>query len=86
MRRLRPRYLVLILSILMLLSGVTLAASVQSAFGTVIVSEVDLTDADGAAIHTTLQKPVYATAADPLPGVVVIHGSLQNKEWLMAFG
>jgi pimeloyl-ACP methyl ester carboxylesterase len=70
----------------MLLSGVTLAASVQSAFGTVIVSEVDLTDADGAAIHTTLQKPVYATAADPLPGVVVIHGSLQNKEWLMAFG
>jgi pimeloyl-ACP methyl ester carboxylesterase len=86
LRRLRPRYLVLILSILILLSGVTLAASVQSGFGTVIVSEVDFIDADGAAIHSTLQSPVYATATDPLPGVVVIHGSLQNKEWLMAFG
>ncbi len=74
------------MSILILLSGVTLAASVQSGLGTVMVSEVDFTDADGANIHSTLQKPVYATAADPLPGVVVIHGSLQNKEWLMAFG
>jgi pimeloyl-ACP methyl ester carboxylesterase len=51
-----------------------------------MVSEVDFIDADGANIHSTLQRPVYATAADPLPGVVVIHGSLQNKEWLMAFG
>jgi dienelactone hydrolase len=51
-----------------------------------MVSEVDFADADGANIHSTLQRPVYATVADPLPGVVVIHGSLQNKEWLMAFG
>lgn len=86
MPRLRLRYLVLIVSLLILFSGVALSATVQSGFGTVIVSEVDFNDADGASIHSTLQKPNYATATDPLPGVIVIHGSLQNKEWLMAFG
>jgi pimeloyl-ACP methyl ester carboxylesterase len=86
MQRLRPRYIVLILGILILMSGVVLSSSVQSAFGTVVVTEVDFPDSDGANIHSTLQSPVYATSSDPLPGVVVIHGSLQNKEWLMAFG
>jgi pimeloyl-ACP methyl ester carboxylesterase len=50
------------------------------------VSEVDFQTADESLIHSTLQKPTYATDTEPLPGVVVIHGSLQNKEWLMAFG
>jgi pimeloyl-ACP methyl ester carboxylesterase len=67
-------------------SGTLVAASVQSGFGSVVVSEVDFQAADGSMIHSTLQKPIYATNTDPLPGVVVIHGSLQNKEWLMAFG
>jgi pimeloyl-ACP methyl ester carboxylesterase len=58
----------------------------QNGLGTVLVSEVDFQSADGSMIHSTLQKPIYATDTDPLPGVVVIHGSLQNKEWLMAFG
>ena len=86
MQRLRPRYLVLIVSILLTMSGVALSANVQSAFGTVIVSEESFVDAGGATIYSTLQRPVYATDSNPLPGVVVIHGSLQNKEWLMAFG
>ncbi len=67
-------------------SGNLVAASVQNGFGSVAVSEVDFQAADGSWIHSTLQKPIYATDIDPLPGVVVIHGSLQNKEWLMAFG
>ncbi len=82
----RPRYLLLVFSIVLMLSGVTLAASVQSAFGTVIVTEVDFQAADGSWIHSTLQRPQYATDTSPLPGVVVIHGILQSKEWLMAFG
>ena len=69
-----------------MLSGVTLAATTQADFGSVVVTEVNFQAADGATIHSTLQKPVYATATNQLPGVVVIHGSLQNKEWLMAFG
>lgn len=83
---LRKRYIVLILGLIVMLSGVTLAAGTQSGFGTVNVTEVDFQAADGSMIHSTLQRPTYATDADPLPGVVVIHGSLQNKEWLMAFG
>ncbi len=63
-----------------------MAASVQSGFGSVSVTEVDFQAADGSLIHSTLQRPNYATTTDPLPGVVVIHGVQQNKEWLMAFG
>ncbi len=69
-----------------MLSGTLLAASVQSGFGSIAVTEVDFQAADGSLIHSTLQRPNYATDTDPLPGVVVIHGSQQNKEWLMAFG
>ena len=83
---LRRRYIVLILGLIVMLSGVTLAAGTQGGFGTVSVTEVDFQAADGSLIHSTLQRPTYATNADPLPGVVVIHGSLQNKEWLMGFG
>ncbi|TFF92172.1 alpha/beta fold hydrolase [Candidatus Thorarchaeota archaeon] len=82
----KKRYLVLVLGLLLMLSGVVLAAGTQSGFGSVAVSQVDFQAADGSLIHATLQRPVYATDTDPLPGVVVIHGSLQNKEWLMAFG
>jgi pimeloyl-ACP methyl ester carboxylesterase len=67
-------------------SGIMVAASMQNGLGTVAVSEVGFQADDGSMIHSTLQKPNYATSIDPLPGVVVIHGSLQNKEWLMAFG
>ncbi len=69
-----------------MLSGTLMAASAQNGFGSIAVTEVDFQAADGSMIHSTLQRPNYATNSDPLPGVVVIHGSLQNKEWLMAFG
>ncbi|MHA3962945.1 MAG: alpha/beta hydrolase family protein [Candidatus Thorarchaeota archaeon SMTZ1-45] len=82
----RRRHLVFILGLIIMFSGTVLAASVQSGFGSIAVTEVDFQAADGSMIHSTLQKPNYATDTDPLPGVVVIHGSQQNKEWLMAFG
>lgn len=82
----KRRYLVLVLGIVIMFSGTLMAASVQSGFGSIAVTEVDFQAADGSMIHSTLQRPNYATDTDPLPGVVVIHGSLQNKEWLMAFG
>ncbi|TFG34499.1 alpha/beta fold hydrolase [Candidatus Thorarchaeota archaeon] len=82
----RRRYLVLIIGLIIMFSGVTLAAGTQINFGSVVVTEVDFQASDGSSIHSTLQRPIYATETNPLPGVVVIHGSLQNKEWLMAFG
>ena len=83
---LKRRYLVLIIGLVLMLSGVSLAATTQIGFGSVSVREVQFQADDGSKIYANLQKPVYATDTNPLPGVVVIHGSMQNKEWVMAFG
>ncbi|MBE0526545.1 MAG: alpha/beta fold hydrolase, partial [Candidatus Thorarchaeota archaeon] len=83
---LRRRYIVLILSIILMMSGVMIGAGTQSGFGTITVTEVDFQAVDGSLIHSTLQRPNYATDINQLPGVVVIHGVIQSKEWLMAFG
>jgi pimeloyl-ACP methyl ester carboxylesterase len=69
-----------------MIAGVGMAAYTQNGHGTVTVTEVDFQAADGSNIHATLQRPIYATSTTPLPGVVVIHGIMQSKEWLMAFG
>ncbi|MHA2377371.1 MAG: alpha/beta hydrolase, partial [Candidatus Thorarchaeota archaeon] len=82
----RLRYIFLIFSILLMLSGIAIAGTVQNNMGSVFVTEVSFQAADGSNIHSTLQQPAYATSSSPLPGVIVFHGSLQNKEWLMAFG
>ncbi|NWF97037.1 MAG: alpha/beta fold hydrolase [Candidatus Thorarchaeota archaeon] len=86
MMHLQLRYTILVISIGMLLGGAALGASTQAGFGVVSVVETDFLAGDGALIHSTLQTPTYASAANRLPGVLVIHGSLQSKEWLMAFG
>ena len=67
-------------------AGVSMAAYTQNGYGTVNVTEVDFQAADASNIHATLQRPIYATNTDPVPGIVVIHGVMQSKEWLMAFG
>ncbi|MHA1730259.1 MAG: alpha/beta hydrolase family protein [Promethearchaeota archaeon] len=87
----KRRYLVLLTGIILIITGSTIATGTQSNFGTVNTVEVDFRTANANAnanslIHSTLQVPVYASSSDPLPGIVVIHGSLQNKEWLMGFG
>jgi len=86
MRQIRPRYLVLLLSILMIFSGITTAWLVQNSFGSVITTEIDFSTHEGVNIHSTLQVPRVASESHPLPGVVVIHGVYQSKEWLRAFG
>jgi pimeloyl-ACP methyl ester carboxylesterase len=82
----RRRYLILVLGLIVMTTGVTMAAFTQSGYGTVVVSEVDFQAADGSRIDGTLQRPDYAKDTEPLPGVVIIHGIMQSKEWLMAFG
>lgn len=86
MRLFRPRYAVLLISILLVIAGISTASAVQSNFGTVQVQEVDLFTAEGVLIHSTLQVPLAASPSNQMPGVVVIHGIVQSKEWLMAFG
>jgi dienelactone hydrolase len=76
----------LLFALVMMLSGLTLSAVTQNSMGTVLVTEVDFPDTDGLNVHATLQQPYYASSTNPVPAVIVFHGSLQNKEWLMAFG
>ncbi len=84
--RIRPRYIVFIVSIIMMLSGITMAWSTQNNFGSVQANEITLSTSEGVPISAILQRPFAATSATPLPGVVVIHGVVQSKEWVMAFG
>ncbi|MFX1563629.1 MAG: alpha/beta hydrolase family protein [Promethearchaeota archaeon] len=86
MSRLRPRHIAFIISIFFLISGISMAWCAQNNFGTVQATEINLTTAEGVAISGILQKPHVATPSSPLPGVVVIHGIIQSKEWVMAFG
>jgi pimeloyl-ACP methyl ester carboxylesterase len=84
--RLRKRYIVLIISFIMIASGITAAWGIQSNFGSVHTTEVGLVTAEGGYIHSTLQVHSAASPSNPMPGVVVIHGVIQSKEWLMGFG
>jgi dienelactone hydrolase len=70
----------------LVVAGIGTAWTVQNNFGTVQVQEVDLFTSQGVLIHTTLQVPLAASPSNQMPGVVVIHGVIQSKEWLMAFG
>ncbi|MFX0063049.1 MAG: dienelactone hydrolase family protein [Candidatus Hermodarchaeota archaeon] len=86
MRQIRLRYLVLLISIIMIIAGLASAWLIQNNFGTVITTELDLLTADNVVIHSTLQVPIAASSSNPMPGVVVIHGVIQSKEWLSMFG
>jgi pimeloyl-ACP methyl ester carboxylesterase len=82
----RKRYLILILGLVVMTAGISMAAYTQAGYGTVFVSEVTFQASDGSWIDGTLQRPDYATDTERLPGVVVIHGVMQSKEWVMSFG
>lgn len=84
--QLRKRHIVLLISFVMIAGGITSAWGVQSSFGSVRTTEVGLVTAEGTYIHGTLQVHSAASSSNPMPGVVVIHGVIQSKEWLMGFG
>jgi len=81
----RHRYSVLIVSVVIIILGISSSLLIQTDFGNVATKEIDLLTKDGVKIHSTLQVPYVASASNPKPGVVVIHGVYQSKEWLRAF-
>jgi pimeloyl-ACP methyl ester carboxylesterase len=70
----------------MMISGISIAWLTNTSFGTVITVEIDFPTVEKTIIHSTLQVPIAASETNPMPAVVVIHGSMQSKEWLSAFG
>lgn len=78
----RRRYIFLLVSVLFILSGTLVATGIQNNWGSVNVVEVDFMAEDGSWIESTLSVPIRASWSDPLPGVIIIHGSMANKEWM----
>ena len=70
----------LVVALLLILGGGTIANLVQSDFGAVRVTDVRFTVADGRVVHGKLFHPRNATAATPAPGVVAIHGYHNSHE------
>jgi pimeloyl-ACP methyl ester carboxylesterase len=70
----------LVVALLLIGGGGVIASLVQSDFGAVRVQEVRSVLADGRTMHARLYRPRGATAANPAPGVVAIHGYINTNE------
>jgi dienelactone hydrolase len=66
---------------LAVLLGAEVAAwLVQRDFGRVAVGNVTYPNVNGIAVRAKLLRPVDATAEDPVPGIVYVHGYQNNRE------
>jgi pimeloyl-ACP methyl ester carboxylesterase len=83
--RLRLRYLVLVLSLGMLMGGISVGWAVQSNFGGTAIVDVTFPTAESVQIRATLAVPLGASSSNPVPGVVVIHGLASSREQMNAF-
>ncbi|MBN1661594.1 MAG: alpha/beta hydrolase [Anaerolineae bacterium] len=70
----------LVVCLLVLLTSVVVAWLVQRDFGNVEVSNVRFANENGIPIRAKLLRPVAATAGNPLPGAVYVHGYQNNRE------
>jgi pimeloyl-ACP methyl ester carboxylesterase len=71
---------VLAVCLILLVSSVIIAWLVQRDFGGVAVSNVTFENFNGISIRAKLLRPVEATASNPMPGLVYIHGYQNNRE------
>ena len=72
--------IVLAALLLILLAAIVLAWLVQRDFGNVDVTNVRFANENGISIRAKLLRPVAATATNPLPGAVYVHGYQNNRE------
>ena len=72
--------IVLVISLAVLIGAVVVAWLVQRDFGGVEVANVKYENSNGIPIRAKLLRPVEATAENPLPGAVYIHGYQNNRE------
>jgi dienelactone hydrolase len=72
--------IILALCLLILVGAVVVAWLVQRDFGRVEVTNVTYPNYNGIPIRAKLLRPVEATAQEPLPGVIYIHGYQNNRE------
>ena len=70
----------LALCLIILVAAVLLASLAQRDFGRVDVSNVTYENFNGIPVRAKLLRPLDATQANPMPGVVYIHGYQNNRE------
>lgn len=78
--RSRKAYFALLICLVVLVGAVFLASQVQTNFGKVEVSNVTFDNTNGIGIRAKLLRPVQATASQPAPGLVYVHGYQNNRE------
>ncbi|MFN2185312.1 MAG: alpha/beta hydrolase, partial [Anaerolineae bacterium] len=80
-RERRSKAVFVLIAILAILVGaVVVAWLVQRDFGRVEVTNLRYENFNGIPIRAKLLRPVEATAGNPLPGAVYIHGYQNNRE------
>jgi len=72
--------IVLIVCLVILVGAVAVAWLAQRDFGNIEVSNVKFENYNGIPIRAKLLRPIEASAANPLPGAVYIHGYQNNRE------
>jgi len=77
----RQGALVALVGLMVLLIGAVVIASwTQRGFGQIEVSNVHYPNYNGIAVRAKLLRPIAATAQNPMPGIVYIHGYQNNRE------
>ncbi|WP_276274162.1 alpha/beta hydrolase family protein [Haloarcula litorea] len=71
---------ILLVALLLVFGGGTLAYVVQTDGGSIETRDVRFAASNGQMIDGTLYIPPGATASDPAPGVVAIHGYINTRE------
>lgn len=76
----RKSFTFLIIMIVVIAVSAILADQIESSFGKVEVSIVEIEDPEGNIVVAKLYRPKEATASNPLPAVVNMHGYQNDKD------
>lgn len=75
-----PSMILFVICWIVLIGATVTASRVQEDFGRVAVSNVTFQNWNGIPVRAKLFRPMEASAANPLPGIVYIHGYQNNRE------
>jgi hypothetical protein len=78
----RKNWTLLIISIVLILGGSLLASWLTTGAGAATVNEIKINETNGYVISAYLYTPKSASAQNPAPGVLVIHGLNNQKNYM----
>src|SRR4030066_1409254 len=76
----RRDIIMLAIALFLILVGDLLASLIQTDFGKVKVNDVRFDGADGIVMSALLYVPKGVTASNKAPGILAIHGMMNNRE------